>query len=64
MTSYKGVNLPGTYLPIPSITDKDREHLAFAVEQDADYVALSFVRRAEDVEDLRAMITASAAASA
>jgi pyruvate kinase len=58
VTSYKGVNLPGTYLPIPSITDKDREHLAFAVEQDADYVALSFVRRAEDVEDLRAMITA------
>ena len=56
VTSYKGVNLPGTYLPIPSITEKDREHLAFAVEQDADYVALSFVRRAEDVEDLRAMI--------
>jgi pyruvate kinase len=56
VSSYKGVNLPGTYLPIPSITDKDKEHLAFAVEQDADYVALSFVRRAEDVEDLRAMI--------
>jgi pyruvate kinase len=58
VSSYKGVNLPGTYLPIPSITDKDKEHLAFAVEQDADYVALSFVRRAEDVEDLRAMIAA------
>jgi pyruvate kinase len=56
VTSYKGVNLPGTYLPIPSITEKDREHLAFAVEQDADYVALSFVRRPEDVEDLRGMI--------
>ena len=58
VSSYKGVNLPGTYLPIPSITEGDRENLAFAVEQDADYVALSFVRRAEDVEDLRGMIAA------
>ena len=58
VSSYKGVNLPGTYLPIPSITEGDRENLAFAVEQDADYVALSFVRRAEDVEDLRSMIAA------
>jgi pyruvate kinase len=56
VSSYKGVNLPGTYLPIPSITEGDRTNLAFAVEQDADYIALSFVRRAEDVEDLRAMI--------
>ena len=58
VSSYKGVNLPGTYLPIPSITEGDRDNLTFAVEQDADYVALSFVRRAEDVEDLRAMIAA------
>jgi pyruvate kinase len=48
--SQKGVNLPGSYLPIPSITDRDREMLEHAVRWDVDYVALSFVRRAEDVE--------------
>jgi pyruvate kinase len=56
VTSHKGVNLPGTYLPIPSITDGDRANLEFAVGHDVDYVALSFVRRAEDVEDLRGLI--------
>ena len=56
VSSQKGVNLPGTYLPIPSITDQDRENLAFAVEHDVDFVALSFVRRAEDVEELRQLI--------
>jgi pyruvate kinase len=56
VSSQKGVNLPGTYLPIPSITDQDRQNLAFAVEHDVDFVALSFVRRAEDVEELRQLI--------
>jgi pyruvate kinase len=54
--SQKGVNLPGSYLPIPSITDRDREMLEHAVRWDVDYVALSFVRRAEDVEDLKRLI--------
>jgi pyruvate kinase len=54
--SQKGVNLPGSYLPIPSITDRDREMLEYAVRWDVDYVALSFVRRAEDVEDLKRLI--------
>jgi pyruvate kinase len=54
--SQKGVNFPGTYLPIPSITDRDREMLAMAIDQDVDYVALSFVRRAEDVDELRRLI--------
>ena len=54
--SQKGVNFPGTYLPIPSITDRDREMLAMAIEQDVDYVALSFVRRAEDVDELRRLV--------
>jgi pyruvate kinase len=43
----------------PSITDKDREDVRFAVEQGLDYVALSFVRRAEDIAELRAMIPKS-----
>jgi pyruvate kinase len=54
--SQKGVNLPGSYLPIPSITDRDRELIEHAVRWDVDYVALSFVRRAEDVEDLKRLV--------
>jgi pyruvate kinase len=52
----KGINLPNTALPIPSLTKKDREDLKFAVEQNADYVALSFVRKAEDCEEAKALI--------
>ncbi|MBA3320482.1 MAG: pyruvate kinase, partial [Pyrinomonadaceae bacterium] len=44
----KGINLPGVALPIPSLTDKDRRDLQWAVRQDVDYIALSFVRRPED----------------
>ena len=56
LTSHKGINLPGVSVSAPSITDKDREDVAFAVEQGIDYLALSFVRRAQDVAELRAMI--------
>lgn len=44
----KGINLPGISLPIDSLTEKDIEDLHWAVAQDVDYIALSFVRRAED----------------
>jgi pyruvate kinase len=54
--SHKGVNLPGVRLPIPSLTEKDRADLAFALGLGVDYVALSFVRSAEDVRELRALI--------
>jgi pyruvate kinase len=47
--SRKGVNLPGVAVSAPSLTDKDKADLAIAVEGDADYVALSFVRKPEDV---------------
>lgn len=56
LTSHKGINLPGVQVSAPSITDKDREDVAFAVEQDLDYVALSFVRRAQDIAELRTLI--------
>jgi pyruvate kinase len=56
LTSHKGINLPGVSVSAPSITDKDREDVAFAVEQGIDYLALSFVRRAQDIAELRAMI--------
>ncbi|MDQ3087189.1 MAG: pyruvate kinase [Acidobacteriota bacterium] len=52
----KGINLPNTKLPIPSLTKKDREDLEWAMKQDVDYIALSFVRRAEDCTEVKALI--------
>jgi pyruvate kinase len=52
LTSHKGINLPGVRVSIPSLTEKDLRDLEFALENDLDYVALSFVRAAEDVLDL------------
>ena len=56
LTSHKGINLPGVSVSAPSITEKDREDVKFAVDQGIDYLALSFVRRAQDVAELRALI--------
>jgi pyruvate kinase len=56
LSERKGINLPGTTLPIPSLTEKDRRDLVWAVQQNADYIALSFVRKAEDCEEARALI--------
>jgi pyruvate kinase len=58
LSSHKGVNLPGTPLPIPSFTDKDAIDLAFGLEQGVDAVAISFVRRPEDALEVRAFIRA------
>jgi len=52
----KGINLPGTDLAAPSLTDKDREDLEKALELGVDYVALSFVRRARDMTVLRELV--------
>lgn len=51
--SNKGINLPGTKVSAPSLTDKDRADLAFALSIGVDYVALSFVRSADDVLDIK-----------
>jgi pyruvate kinase len=56
LNSNKGLNLPRAALSIPAITEKDREDLAFAVEQGLDWIALSFVRTAEEVLDLKGYI--------
>ncbi len=53
LTSNKGMNLPGTPLTIPCMTDKDYEDLQFGISQGVDAVALSFVRSAEDIEVVR-----------
>ncbi len=50
----KGINLPSSRLDIPSLTDKDREDLAFGVAHGVDFVALSFVRRASDLDEVKA----------
>lgn len=55
----KGLNLPGVQVSAPSITEKDRIDAQFAVEQGLDYLALSFVRRADDVAALRELIPRS-----
>lgn len=52
----KGINLPGVSLPIDSLTEKDIRDLEWAVEQNVDYIALSFVRRAEDCSRAKTMI--------
>jgi pyruvate kinase len=54
----KGVSAPGVEVAVSSITDKDCEDLAFAVEQGVQAIALSFVRTAHDVRELRSMIAA------
>jgi pyruvate kinase len=59
VSSHKGVNLPGVPIPIPSLTRKDLDDLKLALELGADFVALSFVRSAADVRDLRALIEQS-----
>ena len=46
----KGINLPGTTASLAAVTERDVEYIRFAVEYDADYIALSFVREAKDIE--------------
>lgn len=53
----KGINLPNTPLPIPSMTEKDHADLIWAMEQNVDYIALSFVRTADDCREVKDIIT-------
>jgi pyruvate kinase len=53
LSDRKGVNVPDTVLPIPALTPKDREDLAFALEHGVEYIGLSFVQRAEDVAEAK-----------
>jgi pyruvate kinase len=61
VAAHKGVNVPGVPVPIPSLTRKDMDDLDFALDMGVDFVALSFVRSAADVRDLKELITSSGA---
>ncbi len=56
LKSRKGVSAPDTTLSLSSITEQDREHVKFALEQKVDYIALSFVRTADDMRELRWLV--------
>jgi pyruvate kinase len=59
VAAHKGVNLPGVPVPVPSLTKKDHDDLALALDLGVDYVALSFVRAAADVRELNELIERS-----
>ncbi|NNU16001.1 pyruvate kinase [Parvularcula sp. ZS-1/3] len=56
LTNNKGVNIPGRKLPLAALTEKDKEDLAFAISQNTDYVALSFVQTADDLREARELM--------
>ena len=56
LSSKKGVNLPNTDVSLPALTEKDIEDAKFMIENDFDWIALSFVRHAQDIKDLKNLI--------
>lgn len=58
LTSRKGVNLPNTKVSIPSLTEEDLDNLNFALDHGADWIAMSFVRSAEDIVQCKEIIAA------
>jgi pyruvate kinase len=54
--SHKGINLPGTRISAPAVSEKDKDDIRFGVAQDVDYIALSFVRGPEDIMMARKLI--------
>jgi pyruvate kinase len=58
LKSRKGINLPFTKVSAPSLTEKDLKDLEFGLEHDVDWIALSFVRRADDIHSMRKIIDA------
>ncbi len=56
--SKKGVNLPNTAISLPALTQKDKEDAIFAIQEEVDWLALSFVRNPDDLKELQALIEA------
>jgi pyruvate kinase len=61
LSDHKGIALPGAVIPLPALTPKDRDDLAFALRIGVDWVALSFVQRAADMAELRRLVLGRAA---
>ncbi len=57
LRDHQGINIPGVHLSIPALTDKDKTDLAFGIAQGVDFIALSFVRDATDIKELRELIS-------
>lgn len=56
LSNHKGVNVPNAVLPISALGPKDKEDLAFALDQGADYIGLSFIQRPEDIREAKTLI--------
>ena len=56
VSDHKGLNLPGVAVSVPALSEKDKEDLRWGIEQDADFIALSFVRSASDIDDVHAIM--------
>lgn len=56
LTDHKGVNLPGIHLDLPALTEKDIDDINFGIDNDVDFIAASFVRRAADVLAIRRLL--------
>jgi pyruvate kinase len=54
--SRRHINLPGVHVKLPSFTDKDKQDVLFAIQEKSDYIALSFVRSASDMRELRTFL--------
>ena len=61
LSNNKGLNVPDVVVPLAALTEKDRSDLAFAVDQNVDWIALSFVQRPEDLAEARRLIGGKAA---
>ena len=56
VSNHKGINVPDVHLSIPYLSDKDKSDIQFGIEQGVDFVAASFVRTADDVQQLRMLL--------
>ena len=56
LSNNKSINIPNVHISLPALTEKDKSDLRFAAENEFDYIAASFVRRASDVEEIRAVL--------
>jgi pyruvate kinase len=57
LSNHKGLNLPGSILSVSALTDKDKIDLRFGLKMDVDFVALSFVQKADDIEQIKRIIS-------